>query len=909
MKCRIVYAEFHEFIGFYNGLSKSVVSLDFEEMVDVDAILILGDNGYGKTSLLMNLHAMTTSSDGRDCVRSDKNGKKIIKYIREDGVFFECKVLYFPTKTGHTSKAYIKKITDNTEEELNPNGNIGTYEEMLNTHLGLNKYVIKLVTQSSEDKGYVNLTFSERKTYIINQLGIDEYALKFANVNKLYREFKTRINIIVDNLGKMMLSEDIEDNLNRVTSEINRLVKMRDKTRDKINEIKTRLDVIYEDGDIEKMYKQIKRTIDDSNEELNDTLSRIRNNYKYMNDDRVLDESATIESIDKAANVINTNINKYKEQLAGIDSSLYMYKQQRNELQQDLENKRSILSEFETSRTIDDLCDLLESYKKRCDELEGTVGKIYTKYSISDLENGYEIVKKLRNCIDIIWGDDYNISKLAIDDYYDRQHEKEYSTLLNKKRDLEIISNKIYANIDILKGKETYKDTLSMRPTLCVIDDCPFIAESLKWKNIEDEILKLEELLANNNRSISKIDSKLEELTKISNIISHITYTLSFYDMNKNIIGRLPDNNEFDSVDSIMQSIRKRSNFSKADKYDWYLEVLGHKDEYLELKNVKIPTLSSEIKSLKANDKFIAHTKNEFTASSIRYDSILENIKESTKLKEELESVCYRAEMLLNRMKDIRQDRIKFNTIKESLDSDIILFKDIEKKREAIIELTTRLSEEKSSLKDIENLLDPLTRQRELYKVEQVRRVEYQTELDAIKDELVICEYIRDSLSEKEGLPIEDATLNMDQIRLSANRLLSYAFKGSLYLEEFNIDEKQFRMPFKRLGDIGSDVKDASSAERSFIALCLMLAMIETVSDDYGIIYGDEIDAGFSEDNKYLFIKIYKTQMKQAGISQSFLTTHSREFYEGFNTGYILFPGHNLPASEKRNNPYIDLST
>ena len=236
-------------------------------------------------------------------------------------------------------------------------------------------------------------------------------------------------------------------------------------------------------------------------------------------------------------------------------------------------------------------------------------------------------------------------------------------------------------------------------------------------------------------------------------------------------------------------------------------------------------------------------------------------------------------------------------------------YKDIEKKRELLIKLDDQLKSSKQNLKIIEDDLEPLTRKRELYKLEQMKLVTYQSELQVITTEMHIIEMIRDSLSAKEGLPIEDATLYMDQIRMTANSLLSHVFKGSLYLEEFDVNEKVFRMPFKRLGDVGNDVKDASSAERSFIALALMLSMVETVVDDYGIMYLDEIDAGFSEDNKFVFVKILEKQMKQVGITQAFLSTHNREFYEGFSLGYVLFPGHNLPNSEKRNNPYIELAT
>ena len=90
------------------------------------------------------------------------------------------------------------------------------------------------------------------------------------------------------------------------------------------------------------------------------------------------------------------------------------------------------------------------------------------------------------------------------------------------------------------------------------------------------------------------------------------------------------------------------------------------------------------------------------------------------------------------------------------------------------------------------------------------------------------------------------------------------------------------------------DVSFASSSDRSLISLCLTLAIIEEVISTYGILILDEIDRGFSDHNKYKFIDILGTQIRRVGISQTFMTTHNREYYDGYNLGYILFPGHSL---------------
>ena len=77
----------------------------------------------------------------------------------------------------------------------------------------------------------------------------------------------------------------------------------------------------------------------------------------------------------------------------------------------------------------------------------------------------------------------------------------------------------------------------------------------------------------------------------------------------------------------------------------------------------------------------------------------------------------------------------------------------------------------------------------------------------------------------------------------------------------------------------------------SFISLCLTLAIMEEIVSSYGIAILDEIDRGFSSDSKYKFIEILGSQVKRVCLSQVFMVTHNSAFYEGYNIGYILFPG------------------
>src|ERR1017187_9521686 len=134
MKCKITYIKLVEFIGIHSGLGQTVLEIDFTPILDNEIILILGDNGGGKSTLSSVLHPLIGTTDGRTkFIRKGKEGMKIFRSMRDDGCEIECKIVYTPTKTGHSSKCYMTKSIDGVSTELNGNGNVGSYEELLFT--------------------------------------------------------------------------------------------------------------------------------------------------------------------------------------------------------------------------------------------------------------------------------------------------------------------------------------------------------------------------------------------------------------------------------------------------------------------------------------------------------------------------------------------------------------------------------------------------------------------------------------------------------------------------------------------------------------------------------------------------------------------------------------------------------
>ena len=82
------------FIGIYNGLGKKELTIDLSKLLDKDIIIILGENGTGKSTLASVLHPLPGTTDKRNrFIREGKEGVKIVEYIRSDGTRYKCKVV------------------------------------------------------------------------------------------------------------------------------------------------------------------------------------------------------------------------------------------------------------------------------------------------------------------------------------------------------------------------------------------------------------------------------------------------------------------------------------------------------------------------------------------------------------------------------------------------------------------------------------------------------------------------------------------------------------------------------------------------------------------------------------------------------------------------------------------------
>lgn len=885
------------FIGIYNGLGKKELVIDLTKLLDKDIIIILGENGTGKSTLASVLHPLPGTTDKRNkFIREGKEGVKIIEYIRSDGTTYECKIVYSPTKTGHSSKGFIKKMMPSGEPmELNPNGNISSYKEILFDELGVSDAILKLSNQNDVCKGHVDMTSTERKVNMSSFLPEDIYSHYFAVVDKIYREMKTRINVLVEALGKMNDEDVIKKELEDVTIKINNLVQKRDKTIGKIKEYETRIDIIEKNGDLEKKENKLLKEIKNFDKE----LEKIRNSMSVIYNDHlqhILELDDNSKKITKLIEEFKKQINNDKMTLSILANTINNLKTRRNSISDDIESKKSILKDVSSNKSLNELKNILSDHKNRFNELDKLLSKLNTNLSKDDFMTGYDIVSTLRKIIDNIREFDKDVVEKSIS-LYDKKNrvQDNFNTLSNTYNQLINKKDMLVNQITTLNENSDLKDILDKRPSDCKIDDCPFIENAQKWTIIEMKINQYSKDIKDIDNELSNINSKKNETELILNVLNYIENAFQYISNNSVLINKLPYSNKYSTKKEFLKCIMNPNRLSDCDDFDTFIEILEYKDEYQQLKYEIIPSIETEIKILETQGKMINNTKNELNKLELDYNKIISDIDDTNSNYLKVQDQLNFREDLVTYLETFYNKKIDYDELYKNMESSCNELKNLENSLNEIQKYKDKLKDKKIKLKNIESELNPLTRKRELYKTEQLKIIDHKQELASIEEDMYKCEIIRDSLSIKgDGIPVDALEYFMDTVRQNANVLLSSTFDGSLYLEEFEINSKDFIIPYKKNGDRGMDVSFASSSERSFISLCLTLAIIEEVVSTYGIIILDEIDRGFSDNNKYKFINILGTQIRRVGISQTFMITHNREYYDGYDLGYILFPGHSL---------------
>lgn len=814
---KITYFKLENSAGLLLGSNKNIIEIDFSKSKN-KLISIQGRNGTGKSCLLSALvpfSGVSSTIDDRGTIPFIKVGKEGYKEIHYNvnGSEIIIKHFYKPTKDGsHSVKSYFSL----NGEELNKNGNVSSFNDLVEIHFGLTQDMVRLVRIGSNVNSFINLQPSKRKEYIgklINE--IETYISIYKKINDDLRLAKLLLSTNHNNIMKCNIN-----NLDQELKTINQL-------RKQLTKVEQQKESIF--GEISK-----NKMIQDQN-----NLSELTKKLHF--NESIISEFEAIQlayfKIKNRENLINER-DKLANELINLQSEMKSNRLQIDVNLNKINDFKDKINKISNSENIDFL-------KKHIIELKEQTKEIHTiKFNITsnELNNCITTLEHINRSTMII----YSFNNNAINKFIEiKEKNRSVVKFIEKQAKKNILFDRSKFNIMI---KQIFSSDHMLIPNCdSEFKDCPFyklseiINPSIDDDIIDSETLKQIGIINDHFNNIEIQLTKFKSLDIPPKLKEIFNKSMIFNNMkNKSNLFELNDLNEFMFI--------LKENENKAMLKAQLIEC----EEKLKFYNDNgIATFEAEIKSL--NDS------NMLFGSKI--SELLNKIKILTAKITQLDKDI----LIINKYKDQYQiiDEIKIN-IKSLRDK----IAEVENINQLILtqqmeydQLSNEIIELNSAIKLKENAVDN-------YKM-------LSNENKILEQKFKELTMIHESVSTKKGIPVIYIKSYLDRIHSFTNKLLEIIYDDSVQIADFIITQDSFEIPFTRNGELISDIKYGSQSELSLISMAISFALLKMSSKTYNILLLDEIDAGLDDENKSLFLEMLKAQIDQINAEQVFIISHN----------------------------------
>lgn len=820
------------------GMNINKLELDFTKNKN-KICLLTGPNGCGKTSVISMLQPFSDignldvrSSNG--LIIKDKTGYKEI-VIRNNDKLYTIKHLYTPHKDkNHSVKSYIMK----DDVELNPNGNVTSFKEIIKTELFIEPDYLKLIRLGSNVTSLIGMTPTERKTFmtkLMDDIGV--FLEYYKSVNAKLRQLDGMLSMTTNKLNKLGVSDvkklkkeikQSEHELNILTAESKKINGELEVCKSKISELGDMKSNREKYNEVYNEFKKINKKIE-KNGKFKE-LAYYKNELVLLND-----KKANIKNeLDK----INVLITSSVSQIDMLESTIHEYRVQ-----------------IEKSNKVDDeinrMKDVLSSLNKKKSESEMFLKDFDSHVSKNDIESLILFLKSSQDMISSLYEIGHEqvktVTKLMIknknvDDYIEAKCEELKDT------DIKIPDN---IRETILNIRKSYEKS----PSTETCNDCSF------------------KTLYNQLNSIIDVKDKNKDLffyKDMSSIYAGLKSILCGFDEYHKIIELLPTKirNSLDYY-VVLKRIHDFDNIYDRVEFNNLLSLITEYDNYLSVCK-KITDISERLSRLDTGNS----TANTETALYKMLDKVNGLRDDVAKLRTKKTLLDDELDMTITKIYDV-EDNIHIVEKRGEITEKYEHYKNIIEKHDLLYNnmhvIDGRLVKAEKDIALHNTILNDKTKKYNEYIV-------YQKDIEIMKrhyDKMII---IRDALSSKQGIPIQFIGNYLRNIEALTNDLLNIVYDGKISIDNFELSSTNFSIPYFNNGVRIPDVKYASQGELSFLSIALSFALSNQSLKHYNIMLLDEIDGPLDVDNRWKFIKILEKQIESINCEQCFLITHNNNF-------------------------------
>ncbi len=876
---KLNYVKLTGYAGLERGSNLSEIEIDFSKQQH-KLCLIIGKNKSGKSTFLNALHPLP---DDNSSFLHDRQGSKELVYDTDSGLI-SLQIIHPLNNKGEraTTKGYFKKFINNKWVELNPNGNISSYKDLVESTFGLDPSFLALSKLSSEDRGIVDKTPANRKKFITSRL---EHLEVYNNIGRTMTKRVNALKGMINSITAKIDSIGNEDSLNLKLNTVMKRIDDLTVAKEECIKIKVKFETLVDTLDPDK-------TIIDKYNSMIESLNQISSTIESQS--KKLVELFNTDSLEDIKNIINNSIKKLEKEIDKLEKEMYSIDAilpnllAENEEQSKLiELKSQRLESLQSDMNYKDIKSLYKLTKEQIEKCEEIFRSMNVANPDSISKDEYILalntLKEIKSHISILQNVMFSdmimdvLSKVLSNyDFMKERNSLEEAMRINneRKNELNILINKYEAEVKRL-------DVLKNRPNKCKIDSCYFISEA-----VEIAKTKPEEKLEESNKELSEVydrlanlDAEYSELDMAMECASNLRLIMRDIENNKILLLKLPHGEDFVNIQYLVDSILNGESFQVMDDIYQTISNANIFDVY-RLAKQKLSELSSEMKIYESKNEVIDELIKDISNIKTKLSSIMEQLDDIQNKKYYTKTLLEDKNIELTKYKGLL---VIIGEVENTINTKI----NLEKKLDEISDTSTKIKDYivqvnmyNDRLTSISNELKPLSQERDKinYSIRMLKQ--YKEEYKYYSDKYNLSEIIRKHTVPTTGIQLIFMDIFMGKTIKMANQLLQNFFNGDLLLDEnYVINEQEFRLPCYDIpsGIINDDISNCSTSEKCMLGMLISYVLLCQSATDYNVLRLDEIDSGLDYNNRINFIPMIYTMIEELGIEQTFMISHSSE--------------------------------
>lgn len=885
---KFTYIKLKNYIGIYQGCYLKDIYIDFTKSKNRICI-IKADNGGGKSTLMK---ALNPFPDPNDMFIPEEEAYKEIGICDNDILYvIRCDHPVNKDGTRGQARAYIKKQGPNGFIELNTTGTIRSFKDVVDAEFGLDPNFVALSSLSTEDKGLVDKTFTERKKFV-NSIISDVEA--YNNINKVLTKRNSINKGIMNNLSSKIENIGNEENLKAALISIENRILGLEQTKDvlqaKIVECDSKIQIMDPNYEIQNLDTSIRVEL----ESIETELRKLLENLKYIFDNNPQFNSEDYNTIEKCNALyyeyktkIDGLVTKNKELSETISNMIVSREEESKALILKTQRLESLQSEYNYI----DLEESIKAYKHDIAEYEKFFEQAHISNALCITKDEYILglntLKDIKDMIDSFSSYSFNVVIETSVNYIMNMQDPVH---IYNELDKELVNYKsqLYERekeYSYMEGMLEKSKQLEKRPSKCKIDSCPFINELINANNLnpQQRIDELSSELCELRGAISALQKELDIADQCINAVRDIKIILRSIDNNAAIISKLPNGNIFTDHNEVLLRIKDGSPFNEISELYQYINYANIFEEY-KIATDTLYKLEVDYKIYESKNEIINELMKDTEIIQSKLNTIISDIESINKQIEANQSIINSSEDHFNMIDTIVSILTKIKDLKIKKEDCETRKKTISSNMEKISVLLVDKENYTNELFRVKTELDPLLKDRDSMKYSLKMLKQYQEEYEQISTSFNTIEVLKKySTPSKKGIQNIFIKLYMNQSLNLANQILSLFFDGKMVLTNFIIGEEGFSIPAISMytGLPVDDIKSCSRSEKTMASLALSAAMFKQSSTKFNIFKLDEIDEGLDAKNRLMYIEALNTILDILEVEQCIIVSHSSELSLG----------------------------